>query len=350
MHLRNYESHDISHPQCSASTYARQVLETTAHAQWHAACTAKEHRAHSAHRLLSGPAPPPPPLPPGRCFFVRPRPGGARPGLLLRAERFRQTAGVKAPAPGLSDALVRAWRRVRSVVVVTGAGVSAESGIRTYRGRGGIYDDPVEGERTVEAVSGHTLRSDPDRTWAAIGRMAASVGGAEPNAAHHAIARIERAMERFVLLTQNVDGLHQRAGSRNVIDIHGTVFETSCMACGARARMGEELAEVRRAPKCRDCGGVMRPDVVLFGEMLPEHKVREMFRQIHGDPPDAVVIAGTTAVFPYIAAPVETALAHGKLTIEVNPEPTHLSDSVDHSLRGPAGKLLPELADLLERA
>ena len=233
---------------------------------------------------------------------------------------------------------------MRSVGAITGAGVSAESGIPTYRGRGGLYDDPAEGERTVQALTGSTLLRDPDRTWRAVAGLARLSTGARPNAGHEAVVSMERRAERFVLLTQNVDGLHQAAGSRNVIDIHGHVLDTLCMDCGARGALDREiLPALEAAPVCPSCGGTLRPDVVLFDEMLPVDKLERIRKEFYDTVPDLVVAAGTTALFPYIAEPVVFARRAGKLTVEVNPEPTILSDTVDFSLRGPASEYLPEL-------
>jgi len=255
-----------------------------------------------------------------------------------------------APEFSLPEGLRRRLLSVRSVGVITGAGVSAESGIPTYRGKGGIYDDPEEGDRTVEALSGPTLLADPDRTWRAVARLARVSAAARPNPAHLAIAALEGVVERFVLLTQNVDGLHYLAGSRNVIDIHGDVFATRCMSCDATGRLRpESLAALDRAPVCASCGGILRPDAVLFEEMLPMDKLRRIDREFHADPPDLVVAAGTSAVFPYISRPVFVARALGRLTVEVNPEPTALSGIVDYALRGPAGGYLPLILRALER-
>lgn len=239
-------------------------------------------------------------------------------------------------------------RVVRSVGVITGAGVSAESGIRTYRGQGGLYDDPAEGDRTVEALTGTTLQTDPDRTWRAVADLARMSGGAEPNAAHHAIAAIERKVERFALLTQNVDGLHGDAGSENVIEIHGNVRRTLCMACGARGRLArEELAALAAAPTCTGCGGTLRPDVILFGETLPLEETQRMRQAFTVRIPDLVITAGTTALFPYIQAPILLARQVGHVTVEVNPERTDLSGVVDWFLQGKAGDILPGIADAL---
>jgi NAD-dependent deacetylase len=248
----------------------------------------------------------------------------------------------------LPAALVERLADVRSVGVITGAGVSAESGIATYRGKGGLYDDPEQGERTVAALTGEALRSDPDRTWRVLADLARASRGAVPNAAHHALVEIEAKVERFVLLTQNVDGLHQLAGSRNVIDIHGNVRNTRCLECGAR-KVLETLEGLDGAPRCANCGGVLRPDVVLFGEMLPPAKVARMHAELASAPPDLLIAAGTTALFPYIAEPVVAAALMGTLTIEVNPESTLLTDEVTFSLRARAAEALPLLAASIPR-
>jgi len=245
---------------------------------------------------------------------------------------------------GLRDAL----RGVRRIGVITGAGVSRESGIRTYRGRGGVYDDPEEGDATVEALSGRTLRADPGRTWRALARMTRESLHARPNAAHHAIVRMEERAQGFVLLTQNVDGLHQRAGSRNVIDIHGSLTAVRCMQCGEPGRLEPEvIASLGGAPRCPHCSGTLRPGAVLFGELLPTEKLARIEEEMLADPPDLVLTVGTTALFPYIVEPVVAARRAGRLTVEVNVERTSLSDGVTHFVEAAAGVALPELAALL---
>ena len=247
----------------------------------------------------------------------------------------------------LPDALVAALKSVRTVGAITGAGLSAESGIPTYRGKGGIYDDPVEGERTVEALSGPTLLSDPDRTWRAVADLARRAEGAAPNAGHRALVDIERKVERFTLLTQNVDGLHQLAGNENIIDIHGSVFATRCMTCGEEDRLDPAtLLTLDAAPRCA-CGGVLRPGAVLFGEMLAADRIERLRASFHDSIPDLVIVAGTTAMFPYILAPVQIAGAAGRLTVEVNPERTVLSGAVSYFLQGTAGEMLPLIAAAL---
>jgi len=245
----------------------------------------------------------------------------------------------------ISRSLVEALRCAGSVGVVTGAGISAASGIPTYRGQGGIYDDPEEGDRTVEALSGPTLRSDPDRTWRAIKELAMAARNAVPNAGHHAIVALERRYDRVVLLTQNVDGLHEAAGSQNVIDIHGNLRRTICQICDA---IGDEPPwdALDGAPRC-PCGGVLRPDVVLFEEMLPPDKVQRLYAELVGDPPEVMIAVGTTAMFPYICEPVHATRLAGGTTVEVNPEETPLSDVVTYRLAGHADIILPALVAAL---
>jgi NAD-dependent deacetylase len=237
---------------------------------------------------------------------------------------------------------------LRSVGAISGAGISRDSGIRTYRGEGGLYDDPVEGDRTIEALSAPTLATDPDRTWRVVAELARQALGAQPNAAHHALVRIENKVDSFVLLTQNVDGLHRLAGSRNLIEIHGDVFATRCTACRRDGKLERErLAALDRTPRCPDCGGLLRPDAVLFGEMLPPDRYESLVRQLIDRSPDLLIVAGTSAPFPYITEPVRAARRRSRVTVEVNPEETVLSRIVDHALRGPAEEILPLIDDAL---
>jgi len=231
---------------------------------------------------------------------------------------------------------------VRSVGVISGAGVSRESGIRTYRGEGGLYDDPDEGDRTIEALSGPTLATDPDRTWRVVAELARQSLDAKPNPAHHALVRIEQRVDHFVLLTQNVDGLHRQAGSRNMIEIHGDVFATRCTSCARTGRLdAPSLAGLDRAPHCPNCDGVLRPDAVLFGEMIPQERYDRLVAEFHTRSPDLLIVAGTSAPFPYITDPVRVARQRGRLTLEIHIEETVLSRIVDYALRGPAGEILP---------
>jgi NAD-dependent deacetylase len=250
--------------------------------------------------------------------------------------------------PEMPRELREALRSVRSVGVITGAGISVESGIPSYRGKGGIYDDPEEGDRTVEALSVLTLHSDPQRTWKVMATLGRQAQAAEPNKGHHALVNIEATVERFTLLTQNVDGLHQRAGSTNIIDIHGGMDQLYCMKCALPAAAQDfktVINSLKGIPRC-ECGGVLRPDVVLFGEMLSAKKLERMNEAFYQNTPDLVMVVGTSAMFPYIVEPVLFAHRRGKLTIEVNPQPV-LANGVGFVLAGSAGAYLPQVAAAL---
>jgi NAD-dependent deacetylase len=240
--------------------------------------------------------------------------------------------------------------RAKSALFITGAGISAASGIPTYRGVGGLYGDKVteEGMRIEEALSGPVFRQRPELTWKYIHQIERACRGAKPNGGHEALARMEARMERAWVLTQNVDGFHRKAGSRNVIDIHGDIHRLLCTSCPFEERV-EDYAQIEPCPHCPYCAAVLRPDVVLFGEMLPRDKVELMEREI-GRGFDVVVSVGTSSLFPYIATPVLRAAKAGVPTIEVNPEPTPVSRAVSIRLTVGAVEALSAMAEAVERS
>lgn len=252
------------------------------------------------------------------------------------------------PDPNLApdpEALAQAVDRLRGArrwLVVTGAGLSADSGLPTYRGIGGLYEerDPEEGIPIDVALSGQMLARRPDLTWKYLRQIGDAVFGAEPNEGHHAIARLEERFE-VTVLTQNVDGFHRAAGSTDVVDIHGDCHELRCDGCGARWRV-DDYQGLAIPPACAECEGEARPDVVLFGEMLPPAKVAKLQAGlVRGY--DAYLSVGTSSLFPYISGPILMAAAAGKPTIEVNPGETPVSDSVDVHLRCGAAATLVAL-------
>jgi NAD-dependent deacetylase len=230
------------------------------------------------------------------------------------------------------DTVVSYLREASSVLFITGAGISADSGLPTYRGIGGLYEDAEtpEGIPIEEALSGEMMRRNPALTWKYIHQIEASARGASFNRAHAILAEAERRFERVWVLTQNVDGLHRRAGSKNVIDIHGDVHHLLCTECAHRATV-EDYSNLAPLPLCPDCGAPLRPDVVLFGELLPLRKVETLERELlRGF--DLVFSIGTTSVFPYIARPVVEARMRRKATVEINPGETLISGEVDVKL------------------
>jgi NAD-dependent deacetylase len=242
--------------------------------------------------------------------------------------------------PGLEatlEDLGRALRKRPSILFITGAGVSAESGIPTYRGIGGMYDVEAteEGLPIEQVLSGPMLQRRPELTWKYLLQIAAAAEGAEPNTAHRRIADFEQLLPRVWTLTQNIDGLHRAAGSQNLLEIHGDMRTLLCEHCAARRRV-ERLAGESIPPICHQCGRPMRPNVVLFGEMLPEDQLstlRQQMEQGFG----MVISVGTSSLFPYIIEPVIRARTHwGSPTVEINPSTTTISSEVDYRLPLPA--------------
>lgn len=221
-------------------------------------------------------------------------------------------------------------RDCESVLFITGAGLSADSGLPTYRGVGGMYevDDTEEGLPIEELLSGEMLRSRPDLTWKYLAQIGNACQGATYNRGHEVIAAFETAIKRTWVLTQNVDGFHKAAGSSNVIDIHGDMHDLWCTGCTWRTRI-EEFSEITTLPpRCPKCERVVRPYVVLFNEMLPFDKVDRLEAELRRGF-DVMIAVGTSALFPYIAGPVFEAAQTDTLTVEINPGETELSDVVD---------------------
>ena len=217
------------------------------------------------------------------------------------------------------------------VAFITGAGISAESGLPTYRGIGGLYNEMTidEGLPIEDILSGDTFARDPALTWKYLFEIERACRGARPNDAHRLIAALARRCEVWVI-TQNVDGFHREAGSTNVIELHGNLSELYCLSCGARVH-SRSFDGLTLPPRCAACGGLLRPDVVLFGEMLPERAIRryeiEMSRGF-----DLLFSVGTTASFPYIYGPFIEASEAGVTTVEINPDRTLLSPVVTHRM------------------
>jgi NAD-dependent deacetylase len=239
--------------------------------------------------------------------------------------------------------LIPLVRRARRLFFVTGAGLSAESGLPTYRGVGGLYNGgPGEGGLAIEELlSGEMMASRPEVTWKYLLQIEEATRGARPSRAHQLIAAAAAERERVLVLTQNVDSLHRLAGSREVIDIHGDCRDLYCTRCGDRRRV-ESYHGLGLPPRCARCGGDIRPDVVLFGEMLPMAKVRALQAELEAGY-DVYFSVGTTSVFPYIQAPMLMAARAGLPTVEINPGETEISELMRFRLRCTAGQALEAL-------
>jgi len=216
----------------------------------------------------------------------------------------------------------------RSILFITGAGISADSGLPTYRGSGGLYNlDTTEDGLPVErALAGDIMRDYPELTWKYLAQIERTCRGARHNRAHEVIAEMERHFERVWTLTQNVTGFHRSAGAKNVIDIHGDLHNLRCTRCRYR-RTVADYNSLSLPPRCPDCGTILRPDVVLFGEPLSPEKLLVLFLELDRGF-DVVFTVGTSSVFSYIAEPVRMAAMLGRPIIEINPETSEVSDLV----------------------
>jgi NAD-dependent deacetylase len=247
------------------------------------------------------------------------------------------------PPDAMLDEAAALLARAQRPLFITGAGISADSGLPTYRGIGGLYNDRLteEGFPIEDALSGHMLAHRPEITWRYIGQIESNCRGAGPNAAHRLIAAIEAEKPGLCVLTQNIDSLHRKAGSKNLIEIHGTVHRLLCTACGGKREV-EDYASLVLPPTCTECGRPLRPDVVLFGEMLPRLALEQLARVME-EGPDLVVSIGTTSVFPYIAHPMWWARQNGVAAIEINPGDTEVSIIASHRLKMGAARTLAAL-------
>lgn len=237
----------------------------------------------------------------------------------------------------VSAALSERLRKSRSVFVLTGAGVSAESGVPTFRGGGGATT--WKGMPFEVISSAEMVRRDLPAVWEWFDYRLNLLANCSPNPAHETLARWQERFEEFTLVTQNIDGLHKAAGSREVLELHGNIREARCQSCG----LMKETAQLgdRRPPRCPACDAPMRPNVVLFGEMLPAGVYEEAAHRAARA--ELCFVIGTSAVvYPAAGLPVIARRA-GAYVVEINPEPSALSDICDEVLEGRAGRLLPLL-------
>lgn len=236
----------------------------------------------------------------------------------------------------------------RRVLFVTGAGISADSGLPTYRGVAGLYEgkETEDGLPIEAALSGEVFALRPDITWKYLAQIERNCRGARPNAAHHAIAELEQRLPMVQVFTQNVDGLHRKAGSRNLIEVHGRLDELYCPQCAYRSAV-ESLEGWAIPPLCPECGSVLRPDIVLFGEGLPEGAIDRLLATL-AQGVDMVFAIGTTAVFPYVAHPVMAAARARIPTVEINPAETRLSEYVGFRLGMGAAEALTAIMARLQ--
>lgn len=242
------------------------------------------------------------------------------------------------PAPDLSTL----FQIARRVFVITGAGVSAESGIPTFRGAEGVWKK----FNPMELASLEGFQRNPARCWEWYIERRQTARAASPNSAHQALARLECQVAarggEMMVVTQNIDGLHQRAGSQRVVEIHGSLWRHRCLVTGQEYSEGEVVIEGGPLPPLTPEGKLLRPSVVWFGEMLPTAPLEEIWDYLQ-TPPDLALVIGTTAQFGYIVEWVLTCRRGGAALIEINPDPSELATVSDHVLAEPAGQALARL-------
>jgi len=231
---------------------------------------------------------------------------------------------------------VREWLRdASSIAVLTGAGVSAESGVPTFRDANGVWRK----HRAEQLATPGAFARDPKLVWEWYDWRRSVLAQAKPNPGHYALAAAETRARKFTLITQNVDGLNELAGSRNVLRLHGSIWMQRCLECG-RERDDRRTPLPEIPPRC-ECGGMLRPGVVWFGEALPANIWREADKAARTA--DLFLLIGTSAVVYPAAGLAMTAKASGARVVEINIAETGLSGGIDEFLQGPSGELLPQL-------
>lgn len=226
-------------------------------------------------------------------------------------------------------------------VVLTGAGVSQESGIPTFRGKDGLWKN----FRAEELATPYAFMKNPVLVWEWYEWRRDIIRKASPNPAHLAIKEMEEIFENFLLITQNVDGLHSKAGSKKVVEFHGNIWKERCLRCEFERFFYEKHEKL--PPLCPSCGGYLRPGVVWFGEAIPEDALRISYSALSEC--DVFISAGTSAVVQPAASFVHIVLSRGKPVIEINLDKTPVSELVTVSINGKAGEIFPQILENLKR-
>lgn len=230
--------------------------------------------------------------------------------------------------------------QVKKVSVLTGAGISAESGVPTFRGKDGLWKQ----FRAEDLATPEAFYRDPALVWEWYNWRRGLMVKVEPNPAHFVLAQWENIFPQFSVITQNIDGLHQKAGSKNVIELHGNIWKFRCTKEG-RVEDNQEFPLSQVPPHCSSCGALLRPHVVWFGEALPSDALDRAFALSSSC--EVMLVVGTSAYVQPAASLPFLAAESGARVIEINPEVTTLSYSADFSLRGKAGEILPLLDEEL---
>ncbi|MFH1196575.1 MAG: NAD-dependent deacylase [bacterium] len=241
----------------------------------------------------------------------------------------------------IPDTLIERLKTAKDILVFTGAGMSAESGIPTFRGEGGIWNKLSP----QELANFNAFMKNPDLVWEWYQYRRKIVNETQPNPGHYAIVELEK-FYNVTVVTQNVDNLHGRACSKKILELHGNIERNYCIDCETYYHVPATGFE-NKAPKCEKCGGLIRPDVVWFGEQLPAGVFEEAEKKAMQS--DICFVIGTSAVvYPAAYIPV-SAKQYGSFVVEINIEPTELSHSVDCSLIGKSGEILPLILEEVKR-
>ena len=239
------------------------------------------------------------------------------------------------------DEIIQQMRRARRCVVLTGAGISAESGVPTFRGKEGLWGK----FRPEELATMDAFMANPNIVWEWYKWRRNLLADVRPNPGHQALAAMEKWFDSFVLVTQNVDGLHRIAGSQDVLELHGNILHNKCVKCNSPFPEHVDI-NPEKIPTCERCGGSIRPDVVWFGEMLDAETINRAFDESARS--EIFFSVGTSAIVqPAASLPLE-AKQHGALLIEINPEETPLSALADYRIDKPSGEFLPLLMEAFE--
>lgn len=236
------------------------------------------------------------------------------------------------------DELISLLRATSNLAALTGAGVSQESGLRTFRdAQTGLWAQ----YKPEELASPEAFRRDPKLVWDWYAWRREAVKGVRPNLGHYALVEIEKRVSQFTLITQNVDGLHRLAGNQNVLELHGNIQRVRCADCYTFAESWEDDTE--SVPRCRECGGLLRPDVVWFGEALPRDQLEAAIEAARSC--EVFFSIGTSGVVQPAASLAFAAHNRGAAVIEINAEPTPLTSKANYILHGKSGEILPRLVE-----
>ena len=236
--------------------------------------------------------------------------------------------------------LIHLLKKSTRVVALTGAGVSQESGLRTFRdAQAGLWAQ----YRPEDLATPRAFARDPKLVWDWYASRRESAKGAHPNAGHYALAEMEKIFPEFTLITQNVDGLHRMAGSKNILELHGNILNVRCSECGTFAETW--MDDFNTVPRCEKCNGLLRPDVVWFEESLPRAQLDAAINATHTC--QVFFSIGTSGVVQPAAALAHAARSDGAVVVEINAEPTPLTEKVDFLFHGKSGEILPALVNAI---